>query len=85
MELAILAIRKDDLIVLVMQDQFRLAACVMGHREGESDQLTTGSVDTWSWVHHGFGELPPWQFDDGELPVQVEGNYVGSLPSFDLA
>jgi len=30
MELAILAVRKDDLIVLVVQDQLRFAACVMG-------------------------------------------------------
>src|SRR6266516_1484220 len=65
-ELAISAIGEDDLVVLVVQDQFRFALPVMGHGERDGDQIGVLPIEDGAGVDHRLTHVPARHLDAGE-------------------
>src|SRR6266487_5062606 len=57
-ELAIRAVGEDDLVVLVMQDQFRFALPVMGQRERDGNQVGVLPVEDGTGIDHRLAHVP---------------------------
>ncbi len=81
-----LRITKDQLRSLKQDEHIRVVIMPgIDKLQRNRDEIRILAVEMRPDEDSGMSCISPWKFNDLKTTLQIEGDYVGSLPSFDLA